>query len=233
MQHISQLTNNPQPQNTQTTLTQPYHSILSNENEPSDQLIMAIGQLFAQWKLWFKNKMKPSEWETDTVLIWANYLTAKNITKREFGLAKSLSIDLDFAPNNAKEFLALARNPIEQNYPDTQTAFENACQECGKRGDTKRNWLHIVVAETARRIGHGKLASCNNKYAPHFGKIYQQVITEHTQGATFTLPKTHRLTDNSHKPIDWSSDGGKEIERRLQAFKRQSALPAPTKRATA
>ena len=173
------------------------------------------------------------DWSFDMVLVWANYLTQKQITLAEFNQAKTKSFDGDWAPNNAQEFLKLAR-PNINTYPDAQTAFENAYQECGKRGDTKRNWLHIVVAETAKRIGHGKLASCDNKYAPHFGKIYQQVITEHSQGATFTLPKTHRLTDNSHKPIDWSKyNSGKEIERRLQAFKRQIATPAPTKRASA
>lgn len=225
MQHISQLTNNPQPQNTQTNLTQPYHSILSNENEPSDQLIMAIGQLFAQWKLWFKNKMKPSEWETDTVLIWANYLTAKNITKHEFGLAKSLSIDLDFAPNNAKEFLALARNPIEQNYPEMRQAYLEAAN--GK-------YVNAVTYETAKRIGFWDIKTKSESQTyPRWQQTYPKVCQEHAQGATFTLPKTHRLTDNSHKPIDWSSHSGKEIERRLQAFKRPSATQAPTKRATA
>ena len=174
---------------------------------PNSQPNNAIQILFKQWKAWFKHKMqtKDSEidWSFDMVLVWANYLTQKQITLAEFNQAKTKSFDSDWAPNNAQEFLKLAR-PNINTYPDAQTAFENACQECGKRGDTKRNWLHIVVAETAKRIGHGNLASCDNKYAVHFGKIYQQVITEHAQGATFTLPKTHSQTGNRHKTTDWS-----------------------------
>lgn len=151
---------------------------------------MAIGQMFTQWKLWFKNKLKPSEWEADTVILWANYLTIKNVTKREFDMAKSLSIDLDFPPNNAKEFLALARKPIEQNYPNIRQAYMNSANE---------NYTHDVVYETAKRVGFWEIKTQAESVTwKAWQQVYPQVCQEHANGAVFKLPVEQQI---EHKHI--------------------------------
>lgn len=146
---------------------------------------MAIGQMFTQWKLWFKNKLKPSEWEADTVILWANYLTMKKITKHEFDLAKSLSVDLDFPPNNAKEFLALVRKPIEQNYPNIRQAYMNSANG---------EYPHAVIYETAKRVGFWELKTKSENITwKAWQEIYPKVCQEHANGADFTIPVSNQI----------------------------------------
>lgn len=171
----------------------------SKQQSPSKQLTEALRTLFKQWKAWFKNKMKTKDddfdWSFDMVLVWARYLTKKRITALEFDTASELSFDQDWMPSNAKEFLALVRTQKANEYPSAQSAFDNACCQCGLIEDqyVKRKWAHAVVLETANRIGWGKLKNANNYFLKTFASVYEQVISEHRDGATFVIPKSHQV----------------------------------------
>ena len=175
-----------------------------SQAEPSEKLIEAIRVLFQQWKAWFKNKMKTKDddfdWSFDMVLVWARYLTKKIITAKEFATASELSFDQDWMPNNAKEFLALARKSTVSEYPTANDAFTTACQNCGMRGDVKRDWKHEVVYETANRIGWGVLASATEHHFKTFQEIYEQVVNEHKNGDRFVIPEERQLA-YEHTPV--------------------------------
>lgn len=191
------------------------------EGKPSDQLVEAIRVLFQQWKAWFKNKMKTKDddfdWSFDMVLVWANYLTKKTITQAEFMKASELSFDEDWMPNNAKEFLALARTVQSNPYPTAQAAFTTACQNCGMKGDVKRNWKHAVVYETANRIGWGVLASASEGYFKVFQGVYEAVCIEHSEGADFTIPKERQLA-YEHTPVQQGTAASANIDAFLAKF---------------
>ena len=196
-----------------------------SQAEPSEKLIEAIRVLFQQWKAWFKNKMKTKDddfdWSFDMVLVWARYLTKKIITAKEFATASELSFDQDWMPNNAKEFLALARKSTVSEYPTANDAFTTACQNCGMRGDVKRDWKHEVVYETANRIGWGVLASATEYYFKTFQEIYEQVVNEHKNGADFKVPETHRV-EHSHAPVQAGSEADKRISEKLAELRRMA-----------
>jgi hypothetical protein len=192
----------------------------SKQQSPSKQLTEALRTLFKQWKAWFKNKMKTKDddfdWSFDMVLVWARYLTKKRITAPEFDAASELSFDQDWMPSNAKEFLALVRTQQANEYPSAQAAFDNACNQCGLIEDryVKRQWLHAVVLETANRIGWGKLKNANNYFLKAFTSVYEQVVSEHRDGATFVIPKSHQV-EYERTVVTPGSEADKNITEQL------------------
>ena len=192
----------------------------SKQQSPSKQLTEALRTLFKQWKAWFKNKMKTKDddfdWSFDMVLVWARYLTKKQITAPEFDTASELSFDQDWMPSNAKEFLALVRTQKANEYPSAQAAFDNACCQCGLIEDryVKRKWAHAVVLETANRIGWGKLKNADNYFLKTFTSVYEQVISEHRDGATFVIPQTHQV-EYERTVVKPGSEADKNITEQL------------------
>lgn len=197
----------------------------SNQQSPSKQLTEALRVLFKQWKAWFKNKMRTREddfdWSFDMVLVWAQYLTMKAITQTEFNKASELSFDEDWVPSNAKEFLALARAPKASEYPSAHAAFDNACNQCGLIEDkyVKRQWLHAVVLETANRIGWGKLKNANEYFLKTFTSVYEQVISEHQNGSTFVIPKSHQV-EYERTVVKPGSEADRKITEQLAELRR-------------
>ena len=198
---------------------------MQSKQEPSSQLTEALRTLFKQWKAWFKNKMKTREddfdWSFDMVLVWARYLTMKAITQPEFNRASELSFDEDWVPSNAKEFLALARAQKASEYPSAQAAFDNACNQCGLIEDkyVKRQWLHAVVLETANRIGWGKLKNANEYFLKTFTGVYEQVISEHQNGSTFVIPKSHQV-EYERTVVKPGSEVDRKINKQLAELRR-------------
>lgn len=201
----------------------------SKQQSPSKHLTEALRALFKQWKAWFKNKMKTKDddfdWSFDMVLVWARYLTKKEITQSEFNRASELSFDQDWMPSNAKEFLALVRTQKTTKYPSAQAAFDNACCQCGLIEDryVKRKWAHAVVLETANRLGWGKLKNADNYFLKTFTSVYEQVISEHRDGATFVIPQSHQV-EYERTVVKPGSEADKEITAQLaQLLNRKSA----------
>lgn len=150
--------------------------------------------------------MNADEWEFDVVLLWANYLTVKKISKNEFEFAKTASIDLDFPPNNAKEFLELARKQYEI-FPNVRMAYLNACHQ---------EYTHEVEFETASRVGFWDLQTRSEKYTwKIWQEIYHEVCDEFLAGERFALPQSHRI-EEQHIPA--STEFAMEI---LQKIKRE------------
>lgn len=214
-----------QQQAMQPSSMQMQNDTMQSKQEPSSQLTEALRTLFKQWKAWFKNKMKTKDedfdWSFDMVLVWARYLTKKAITQPEFNRASELSFDEDWVPSNAKEFLALARTQQANEYPSAQAAFDNACCQCGLIEDkyVKRQWLHAVVLETANRIGWGKLKNANEYFIKTFTGVYEQVITEHQNGSTFVIPRSHQV-EYKRTVVKPGSEADKRITEQLAGLRR-------------
>lgn len=148
--------------------------------------------MFTDWKMWFGNKMKVSDWQMDKALLWANYLTAKQITRREFETAKMASLDLDFPPNNPKEFLDLGR---VDEFMDVYQAYIEA---------THNRYPTAEIYETASRVGVFELRTNSEKTMyPIWQKFYEKVCQEVRNGKVFTLPKSQRI-EHKHEPISYS-----------------------------
>lgn len=157
------------------------------------------------------------DWSFDMVLIWARYLTKKKITEAEFKLAEENSFDGDWMPNNAQEFLALARRNSKPLYPTANDAFITACSNCGMKGDVKRKWGHVVVYETANRIGWGRLASASEYFLKTFTATYEQVCSEHKGGSDFVIPEDRQLT-YEHTPVRAGTAASANIDAFLRKF---------------
>lgn len=141
--------------------------------------------MFSDWKLWFKNKLNPNEWGVETVILWARYLTIKGITKRQFDMAKTLSIELDFPPNNAKEFLDLLKNDEFKQFPQARTAYFDA---------VNHRYTHEVVYETANRVGFWELKTYSEKQSyPLWQHHYPQVCQAYLDGERFAIPQERQI----------------------------------------
>lgn len=187
------------------------------DKQPSNQLIEAIRVLFQQWKAWFKNKMKTRDddfdWSFEMVLVWARYLTKKEITQSEFAAASERSFDKDWMPNNAKEFLALARQEVSQNYPDMRAAYLSAAN-----GNYS---AHAVIFETAKRVGFWEMKSQSETVSYKlWQQHYPQVCREHADGAQFALPKSQRV-GYEHTPMSADSPMAAKVDDFLNKFKRK------------
>ena len=166
--------------------------------------------------------MKDEDWDLDTVTVWHIALNDLGITANEFGTAKRKSLGLQWPPTAPADFLALGRTETASEYPAAQSAFTTACQNCGMKGDVKRDWKHEVVYETANRIGWGVLASATDYYFKTFQEIYEQVVSEHRNGADFKVPETHRV-EHSHAPVQAGSEADKRISEKLAELRRMNA----------
>ena len=131
------------------------------------------------------------------------------------------SICLQWPPTAPADFLALGRTETASEYPAAQSAFTTACQNCGMRGDVKRDWKHEVVYETANRIGWGVLASATEYYFKTFQEIYEQVVNEHRNGSDFKVPETHRV-EHRHAPVQAGSEADKAIMAQLAELRRMT-----------
>lgn len=128
-----------------------------------------------------------------TAELWTLAIKNSGITLKEFNQAAELSLNLKWPPTAAQDFIELVRQNKPSEYPAAQSAFNTACQNCGMRGDVKRNWKHEVIYETANRIGWGVLASATDYYFKTFQGVYDEVVREHKNGTRFEIPKERQL----------------------------------------
>lgn len=157
-----------------------------------------------------------------TAELWTLAIKNSGITLKEFNQAAELSLNLEWPPTAAQDFIKLIRQDKPSEYPTAQAAFTTACQNCGMRGDVKRNWKHGVVYETANRIGWGVLASASEGYFKTFEGVYEQVIIDHKGGEDFTVPVTHQV-EYEHSAIKAGSEADKKISEQLASIMRVRA----------
>lgn len=177
--------------------------------------------MFAKWKIYFKSKMKDEEWGLTNILLWTAVLNEFDVTEQELieGTTKAcFARELNgWPPTTATDFINIFRTETASEYPAAQSAFNTACQNCGMRGDVKRDWKHEVVYETANRIGWGVLASAAERYFKTFQEIYEQVVSEHRNGDRFVVPEERQLA-YEHTPVQQGTAASANIDAFLAKF---------------
>ncbi len=194
-----------------------------SQSKPSEQLTSLVAEMFVKWKRRFKNKIKNEDWDIETIFDWAEILTELQITKSEFDKAeRAVKLAGGWPPSHPADFLALGRTETASEYPTAQSAFNTACQNCGMRGDIKRNWKHEVIYETANRIGWGVLASATERYFKTFQGVYDEVVREHKNGTRFEIPQERQLA-YERTVVKAGSETDKQITAKLAELRRLSA----------
>ena len=147
--------------------------------------------------------MRDEDWMPDTAEIWAIALTDLRITGKELAVAQRKSMSLEWTPTAPADFLALGRTGSSNGYPDMKQAYEHAVDYSGRLFDDRDDWQHVVIHETAHRIGFTKLATQREKLTWYeWQQLYPQVCDEHKAGADFKLPldKSKQLA-YEHTPV--------------------------------
>lgn len=170
--------------------------------------------------------MKDEDWLADTVSIWFVALNDLEVTEAEFAQAKRKSLSLEWPPTAPFDFLKLSRQGVKSSeYPDTRKAYEHAVDYSGRLFDDRNDWKHVVIYETARRIGFTKLATSSERFTWVLWRdVYSKVCDEHKEGAEFVLPldKSKQLA-HSHTPVQAGSETDKQITAKLAELRRMSA----------
>lgn len=157
--------------------------------------------------------MKDEDWMLDTVEVWAIALTDLKITRTELFTAQRKSMSLEWPPTAPADFLALGRTETASNYPDMKQAYLAAAN-----GDYK----HEVALETAKRVGSWELKTQPESISyKSWQKHYPEVCEEHSQGADFKVPETHRV-EHSHAPVQAGSEADKRISEKLAELRRMA-----------
>lgn len=175
--------------------------------EPTAELLTAISSMFTQFERHFRRKMY--EIDSQDIMNWAEYLTRKKITKREFQIALNKSFELEWPVNNPKEFLNLARD-----YGDMRQEYLNACND---------KYTSAIAYEVTQRIGYYELHNHPEKVTyPLWQKYYAEVIKEIEAGKTFTLPKSNRIEQKTHQAVDTNT--AKSFLDKLKLMRKQGVL---------
>lgn len=181
--------------------------------------------MFVKWKRRFKNKIKNEDWDIETIFDWAEILTELQITKTEFDKAeRAVRLAGGWPPSHPADFLALGRTGTANGYPDTRKAYEHAVDYSGRLFDDRDDWQHVVIYETARRIGFTKLATSSELFTWSLWRDnYTKVCDEHKAGAEFNLPldKSKQLA-HSHAPVQAGSEADKRISEKLAELRRMA-----------
>lgn len=157
--------------------------------------------------------MRDEDWMLDTAEIWAIALTDLRITGKELAVAQRKSMSLEWPPTAPADFLALGRTETASNYPDMKQAYLAAAN-----GDYK----HEVALETAKRVGSWELKTQPESVSyKSWQKHYLEVCEEHSNGADFKVPETHRV-EHSHAPVQAGSEADKRISEKLAELRRMA-----------
>jgi len=209
--NLTTLTNSEQKQQLSTET----HSQTQANSERSINLVI---DLFEDWLRMYGSKLKERQTlDLRTAELWTLAIKNSGITLKEFNQAAELSLNLKWPPTAAQDFIELIRQNKPSEYPAAQTAFNTACQNCGMRGDVKRDWKHEVIYETANRIGWGILASATEYYFKTFQEIYEQVVSEHRNGDRFVIPEERQLA-YEHTPVQQGTAASANIDAFLAKF---------------
>ncbi len=149
---------------------------------------------------------------------WAVELLESGINSDQYQHGRYQAIKRQKYPvERSYDFIQLCKQGEASEYPTAQDAFTTACQNCGMRGEAKRNWKHGVVYETANRIGWGVLASANEGYFKTFEGVYEQVCSEHQNGESFVIPESHQVA-YEHTPVQQGTAASANIDAFLAKF---------------
>jgi hypothetical protein len=183
--------------------------------------------MFAKWKIYFKSKMKKEEWGITNVLLWTAVLNEFDITEAELiaGTTKAcFAKELKgWPPTTATDFIQVIRGNLDDSsYPDMRKAYDHAVDYAGRLFDDRTDWQHVVIYETAQRVGLTKLATQREKMTWFdWQQVYPKVCDEHKAGAIFILPiDKSKQIENKHTPVQAGSDADKKISEQLAQLRR-------------
>lgn len=143
---------------------------------------------------------------------WAVELLESGINGEQYQRGRWQALkQQDYPVERAYKFIQLCKLGEVDTYPTANDAFMTACQNCGMKGDVKRDWQHEVVYETANRIGWGKLASATEYYFKTFQAVYEQVVSEHKNGERFEIPQERQLA-YEHTPVQPDSPFNSKLD---------------------
>ena len=169
--------------------------------------------MFEDWKRVFGSKLKDRQSvDLRTAELWSIALQQLKITPKEFKAAMQKSITLEWPPTAPADFLALGRTETASNYPEIKDAYNRAAN-----GKFKK---HAVIYETAKRVGFWELKTQPESISyKSWQKHYVEVCEEHSSGADFKVPETHRV-EHSHAPVQAGSEADKRISEKLAELRR-------------
>lgn len=177
-------------------------------------------KLFAEFKSEYGDlfEYKKHRFEPARAREWAVELLESGINAEQYQQGRYQAVKNQKYPvERAYDFIQLCKQGQASEYPAAQSAFNTACQNCGMRGDVKRDWKHEVVYETANRIGWGVLASATEYYFKTFQEIYEQVVSEHRNGDRFVIPEERQLA-YEHTPVQQGTAASANIDAFLAKF---------------
>lgn len=177
-------------------------------------------KLFAEFKSEYGDlfEYKKHRFEPARAREWAVELLESGINAEQYQQGRYQAVKNQKYPvERAYDFIQLCKQGQASEYPAAQSAFNTACQNCGMRGDVKRDWKHEVVYETANRIGWGVLASATDYYFKTFQEIYEQVVSEHKSGDRFVIPEERQLA-YEHTPVQQGTAASANIDAFLAKF---------------
>ncbi|WP_348549582.1 hypothetical protein AADH33_03505 [Psychrobacter sp. KFRI-CH2-11] len=179
-------------------------------NEQLRALTHDIVRLFGEWQLNFGNKAKAADYPVQKALLWAKVVLHLQPSAERWQQAKERSILEEWPPSSARDLLALADQDAS-GYPDMREAYLSAAS---------KRYAHAVVYETARRVGFWDIKSRAEAITyQRWQQIYPKVCSEHANGASFTLPKTQRVT-HQHMPMRDDSPFAATVNAFLEGFSR-------------
>ncbi|WP_413520619.1 hypothetical protein [Psychrobacter glacincola] len=177
-------------------------------------------KLFAEFKSEYGDlfEYKKHRFEPARAREWAVELLESGINAEQYQHGRYQAVKNQKYPvERAYDFIQLCKQGQASEYPAAQSAFNTACQNCGMKGDVKRDWKHEVVYETANRIGWGVLASATEYYFKTFQEIYEQVVSEHKNGDRFVIPEERQLA-YEHTPVQQGTAASANIDAFLAKF---------------
>lgn len=180
----------------------------------SERSINLVIDLFEDWLRMYGSKLKERQTlDLRTAELWTLAIKNSGITLKEFNQAAELSLNLKWPPTAAQDFIELVKGDVSSNYPDSRQAYLQAAN-----GDYK----HEVALETAKRVGSWELKTQPESVSyKSWQKHYVEVCEEHSQGADFKVPETHRV-EHSHAPVQAGSEADKRISEKLAELRRMA-----------
>ena len=164
--------------------------------------------MFAKWKIYFKSKMKDEEWGLTNILLWTAVLNEFDVTEAELiaGTTKAcFAKELKgWPPTTATDFINIFRSETASEYPEIKDAYNRAAN-----GKYKK---HVVIYETAKRVGTWELKTQPESVSyKSWQQHYPQVCEEHSNGADFTVPKSHQVA-YKHTPVQADNPFNAELD---------------------
>lgn len=172
-------------------------------NNPSDEHINAINQVFALFQLNYHNQyfkaFSNNKDLTHIKRLWFEAL--KGFSPNIIMLAaREVVKETEYLPT-LKKMLDACQAVSQPNLASAHQAFIEACQAPSPKANFK--WSHPIVYHAGAASDWFFLQS-NSEYItfPIFKKHYEHMLQQLKKGETFHAPKRLNIADNTHTPLD-------------------------------